>query len=434
MAKPSVTNIRPPTTPPKTSWDLNSATDQGDSHYQLNTGSSTDGFDTTVATINIPAHGPTFNLQDYNYVFFGVNGGMDETVLGNNSLAGVIVTGNGMDHVTGGQYDDVVFAGNGKDVVDGAGGNDILFGENGADQLNGGSDEGSASITIIPPDPGQGPAPTVTLVDYTPSTDDGTQSPGDGHFILNGAHAGEYQDNSGSLQKTGIAEEGGDFYQVFSFDSADLAPANQLNEVTVAAYIYGPGFSGTPELIDTFTLFENEQVSFSVDMNTHPNGGIVVVFQVPPGGITQTMFDNPNGPNSLKTQAFDGYDAPDGGNGQTTYSFEAGDQLVGGNGPDQFIWNASDTPNVDLIWDYNQSAGGPVDPTEGDTLVLNGVLANLTDTNGDLVINKNDLTTFLFDVDNDANTPDALVIYLGPDQAIGLVGVNNISQVDVVLH
>ena len=64
---------------------------------------------------------------NYDYIFFGVNGGMDETVIGKTNAAGVIVTGNGKDNITGGNLSgDLIFAGNGKDIVNAGGGNDIV--------------------------------------------------------------------------------------------------------------------------------------------------------------------------------------------------------------------------------------------------------------------------------------------------------------------
>ena len=439
MGKPSITNIRPPSkspdpiwTPPKTYWDLDTA-DWGQAvnagwAATNNSGDAVGGdaqFDTLVGKINTESATQAGDVTDvsqttmtndnvvdgivYDYVFFGVNGGEDETVVGKREASGIIVTGNGKDNITGGNKADLIFSGNGKDTVDGGGGNDILFGENGPDTLNGGKDEGSASVTEIP---GEGdPPPTVTLANYKPSDDDGSISPGEGHFQENGQHEGDYVDNSGSLQKVGIAAEGGEFFQVFSFDPMDLAPEDELNPVTVAAYIYGPGFSGTPELIGTYTLMENEQVSFSVNMNDHPQGGIVVVFQVP---VTQAMLDNPQGQSSLKTQAFDGYDAA--GESEFVYAFEAGDELIGGNGNDTFVWDANDTVNVDLIWDYNQ-ASGVYDATEGDVLLLKNVDPDEA------------LVTFMTDIDGD--TVDDLVIYFGEDQAIGLVGITDIAQVTI---
>jgi Ca2+-binding RTX toxin-like protein len=414
MAKPSVTNIRPPTTPPQTAWDLNLAANQLDPNYHVNTGSSTDAFDTSVATLNIPAHGPAFNLQDYNYVFFGVNGGMDETVIGNNNLSGVIVTGNGMDHVTGGQWDDIVFAGNGKDVVNGAGGNDILYGENGADQLNGNNDDGTASYT--PAGSGTGPV-------FINPIADGTIGPGDGKFLRNG----DYQDNQGSLQKVGFSDADGlagplHTFEIFQFDPGDEIPINQLNPVHMAAYIYeGGGYSDlNPDKIGDWTLNENQTVSFNVDLTLHPNGGHVVVFMVDAGGNATTAQLTDPEHNWLKSQAFESLADLDSGNSPAQFSFKAGDQLIGGNGPDQFIYDKAEGPNnVDLIWDYNQG-NGTYDPLEGDVLVLKNT--GITDV-------ANLVTTSDYDVNGDGNKD--LVIVLGDNHAIGLVGITDIHQVHV---
>jgi hypothetical protein len=106
----------------------------------------------------------------------------------------------------------------------------------------------------------------------------------------------------------------------------------------------------------------------------------------------------------------------DGGTTPPTLSFEAGDELIGGNGNDTFVWDANDTANVDLIWDYNQ-ASGAYDATEGDVLLLKNVDPDEA------------LVTFMTDIDGD--TVDDLVIYFGEDQAIGLVGITDIAQVTI---
>ena len=102
------------------------------------------------------------------------------------------------------------------------------------------------------------------------------------------------------------------------------------------------------------------------------------------------------------------------------FTFHAGDQLIAGNGPDQFIYNASEGPqNVDLIWDYNQG-DGTYNPLEGDVLVLrNNGITNVADL---VTVGNHDLNG---DGHND------LVIYLGQDHAIGLVGITDINQVHV---
>jgi Ca2+-binding RTX toxin-like protein len=147
MGKPSITNIRPPSsttvwTPPKTAWDLNSATDQLDPNYAANgsvdTGTTDGAFDSKTDQIGYVAMGLTeSDVDHYQYVFLGVNGGENETVIANYALRGIIATGNGMDSILGGSTEDLLFAGNGKDTVSGGGGDDIVFGENGVDTLYG---------------------------------------------------------------------------------------------------------------------------------------------------------------------------------------------------------------------------------------------------------------------------------------------------------
>lgn len=420
MAKPSKTNIQPPTTPPKTNWDLDIQADReaaiaagtyGDNDGTPNNG---DAFDTLIHQINIPTTGPDLtvdDLQEYDYAFFGVNGGSDETVYGRDIMAGILVTGNGKDHVYGGQWDDVIFSGNGADVDHGGGGNDIIYSENGPDQLYGDADDGTA--TFEEPSEGQ----DIVLVDLIDKIDDGTLAPGDGHIIENGQHAGDYQDNSGSLQKVGVYEDGGDFYDLFSFDPPDLPVLNVLDSQHISVYLYDDGWTN-PIHLGSWDLMENQQVYFGVDISTYPDGKHVVVFD---GEPTQAMLDDPE-QNWLKQQATDKLaDIVDHEEGQTPPpTFVGGDQLIGGNGPDQFVWDANDVQSVDVIWDYNQG-NGSYDPLEGDQLILKNT--GLTDVN--------DLTTFNFDVDGDGDATNDLVIFIDTNQAIGLVGIDDISKVDV---
>jgi hypothetical protein len=394
MAKPSVTNIRPPTTPPKTQWDLNSASDQADSHYQLNTGSSADGFDILAASINIPLHGPTFNFNDYNYVFFGVNGGADETVIGNNTLSGVIVTGNGKDHITGGQYDDIVFSGNGSDVIHGAGGNDIIYGENGPDQLFGDGDEGTATYI---------PATTSTIEfgdafvwNHNP-TDDNGSNPLPDHGQRN------YQ-----AQQEGFWVDGNDhIWRVFSFANPD--DADQVVTYEQSSQINGDGnvVSGS------FTALAGQTTYFLVDDSSlDDQGRIEITFDDLDGSVPNLGSDVTFERNHISLEL--------GNTDPGEFEFTAGDQLIGGNGPDRFVWNANDGPNnVDLVWDFNQGSGG-YDPTEGDILVLQNT--GVSDV-GDLV------TTADHDLNGDGNND--LLVYFSENHAIGFVGITDISQLSV---
>lgn len=448
MAKPSVANIKPPSktavwVPPKTTWDLNSDVDllaAGNSYAA----EGTTQYDTLTDSINEPApEEVNFGYEDYDYVFFGVNGGENETVRAMDDKDGVIVTGNGKDVITGERWvldsdhttvvyekpadgdllnytyksagEMLVFAGNGSDYVHGGAANDILFGENGPDTLNGGADEGSANY--VPADDGQVTENGNSV--FVWETDPNGQTT----FILASG------DQAGQLRKEGVFIEGtDDVHQVFSFVAAQTGDyqIRLTNGVVLDDSDSPNGDSGDEPASNPFTIHveANQKYYFSFEDD---DGGQVEVY------LASTVVPDPNQGqahvNPITQQGYNAesaFDFPDGGNG--TFDFEAGDQLIGGNGPDQFVWDANDVNNVDLIWDYNQGDGGAVDPLEGDTLLLIGV----TDTNGDSVVDTSDLTTFLFDVDGDPLTEDALVIYVGENQAIGLAGITDINQVNVL--
>src|SRR5215216_1157286 len=98
MAKPSVTNIKPPSktavwVPPKTTWDLNAQADIDAAGTSYASEGSAQ-FDTLTSSINVPApEAVDFGYGDYDYVFFGVNGGENETVRAMDAQDGIIVTG-----------------------------------------------------------------------------------------------------------------------------------------------------------------------------------------------------------------------------------------------------------------------------------------------------------------------------------------------------
>jgi Ca2+-binding RTX toxin-like protein len=132
MAKPSVTNIRPPVEPGGIAeFDLNDL--DHDEFFALN---GSDEFDALLARLNLSGHGVTLeDLQEYDYAFFGSNG--SDSVRAATDDTGIIATGNGSDEVHGDNADNVIFAGNGRDTVRGGTGNDIITGENGTDKLCG---------------------------------------------------------------------------------------------------------------------------------------------------------------------------------------------------------------------------------------------------------------------------------------------------------
>jgi Ca2+-binding RTX toxin-like protein len=132
MAKPSITNIRPPVEPGGVAeFDLNDL--ENDEFFALN---GTDEFAALLARLNLTGHGVTLeDLSEYDYAFFGSNG--SDNVRAGTDMSGVIATGNGSDEIHGDVAANVIFAGNGKDTVLGGEGNDIITGENGVDKLCG---------------------------------------------------------------------------------------------------------------------------------------------------------------------------------------------------------------------------------------------------------------------------------------------------------
>jgi Ca2+-binding RTX toxin-like protein len=141
VAKPSATNIVPAkqttTPPPKTYWDLNQidgSLDEYRNDHKL-TGAAKDTAFNALYKGGLE-DGATLSSAAYNY-FFQTTNGMDNGVVGLANQAGIIVTGNGKDNITGGNLGDMIFAGNGMDTVQAGGGNDIVYGENGVDRLFG---------------------------------------------------------------------------------------------------------------------------------------------------------------------------------------------------------------------------------------------------------------------------------------------------------
>jgi hypothetical protein len=430
MGKPSITNIKPPSstavwTPPKTTWDLDAAADilAAGSDLVLDSEGNWVAKVSTVNTIEPSAlEVDTANLiANYDYIFFGVNGGEDETVQGKRESAGILVTGNGKDHVTGGNLGDVIWSGNGADVDHGGAGNDIIFGENGPDQLWGDSDNGTASFTpaqegqlvikddvdILPEDPNgdvvaidEDDIPGKTKVEkvgvYVALDSEGnpTELDGDGNPVVHVVYsitAGEDVD--------------GDFTVAYSH-------GNQLD---------GPG---DPDP-DQFFI---HLVAGNVYYFSFITGGTEINVDVFPGHIivTSPINDGPDGnPGSIATsQGMPPVDwaslFDETGGAPAAFDFTEGDQLVGGNGPDQFIYDLSDATSVDIIWDYNQG-DGTYNVLEGDVVRL----VNATQQDLD------DAQIFTdYDIDGDGNND--LVILFSTNHAIGLVGINDIADVTFV--
>jgi hypothetical protein len=412
MAKPSVTNIRPPTTPPKTSWDLDA--DHTDPYY-ADFGSA--AFNTLTGQINLTGTGINQSvLNDYNYVFFGVNGGMDETVVGRQELSGIVVTGNGKDNITGGNWDDLVFAGNGADTVHGGKGEDIIFGENGPDKLFGDANNdqifgGNGPDTIVGgTDDGKfsRTAGTDTLT-IKPHLNDGhgndifTTDPAGTHTAAGTSDntvrkEGVYVQLDANGHPTEFVSPGGDpvIHAVFSFSP------DTNGDYTIGFYNgTHPDGAGEPEpdIIHANGLIVGQKYFFTF---TNSDGGTVKI-DVFEGNLV-TLPDPATGNPNLSTSPIASSQADpvpqvnalfdhthtDGG-----LTFVAGDILTGGNpdagllpadplstshvydpnqkvgpgdgAPDNFIYNKVGNvyDGADLITDYHQS--------EGDIIELHGI-------------------------------------------------------------
>jgi Ca2+-binding RTX toxin-like protein len=411
MAKPSVTNIRPPTTPPKTVWDLD--TDHSDPFY-ADFGSA--AFGTLTGQINLAGTGIDQTvLNDYNYVFFGVNGGMDETVVGRQELSGIIVTGNGKDNITGGNWDDLVFAGNGADGVHGGTGDDIIFGENGPDKLFGdanndqifggngpdtivgGTDDGTFSRTVgtdtltIKPHLNDGHGNDVFTTDPTGThtaagTSDNTVRKEGVYIQLDaGGHPTEFTSSGDPVVHAVFSfspDTSGDytigFYNGTHPDGAgepdpDIIHANGL--IAGQRYLYT--FTNSDGGVVKIDVFEGNLASLPDPVTGNPNlpSSPIASSQADPIPPINALFDHTHSDGGL---VFVAGDILTGGNPDssllpadplsTSHTYDP-HQLVGiGDGaPDTFVFNrtAGVYDGVDLITDYHQA--------EGDVVELHGI-------------------------------------------------------------
>jgi Ca2+-binding RTX toxin-like protein len=448
MAKPSVTNIRPPSQtgnwePAKTAWNLDTELDgtwlatQDTNHAQ---------YDALFGQVNLNLTGWTSEeiaiaKSGYDYIFLGVNGGYDETVTGKHDAGGIIVTGNGKDNITGGSRGDFVMSGNGVDIVHGGGGDDIVYGENGSDQLYGdanndfidggnggdlivgGTDDGPAPWVFVP-----GASETITTsvlneVDWlNPAPADWSVDAGSGAFKRDGT----YQDNSGELHKEGAYLDGnGDIHQVFSFDSKDLPAVDVLDSHTFTVAVYGDGLAQAQLIgkVGAFTALENQKTTFSVDLGhlgaetVFSNGNHVAVFL---GDLSEAQLQAISDPQqaSLKAQGLDGLmsfyhletttvETP----GHWEFQWAgAGDVLVGGADADTFVYAAGD--GVDEITDYHRA--------ELDVLKLVGIEHDSVEIISD---GTDSYVTFA-----DAADPSGHV----QDAAIRIVGVSDFTVNEIV--
>lgn len=392
MGKPSISNIRPPKTPPKTNWDLNLLADQDAfyaNRYLADDVTKNTKYDDLVAQVNFSALAGTGmtpeeiseTVANYDYVFLGVNGGSDETVQGRDDAQGIIVTGDGKDHVTGGSQadliltgngmddahggdgDDIIFGENGKDALYGDEGNDWLFGGNGPDTLVGGTDDGEFSFS-------EG---ELTLIDGV-KIFDGDLGLDDGSGGLVGKPGSQkYQDSSEFLHNEGVYIDTGHVYQVFNFSPHDY-PVLETDDVqNFSVVLYSDGFAAELAHFD-FSLTESKSWNFAIDLSQYPDGGHVTVFHSKYADLTPAQLEDPQN-NWVQHQAFTELDdVAEGGEGGL--EFKVGDTLTGGEGPDNFVYHDGD--GVDEITDYNRD--------DGDVLTLDAVLQDDVDVieeNGD---------------------------------------------------
>jgi Ca2+-binding RTX toxin-like protein len=362
MAKPSLTKSSAPKTPPQTVWDLNDL-NQNTAYYAVHT-AAPDEYATLLAQVNTTpviegilgaglmeeASEVTALLGEYDYVFLGTNGGSDETVTARDDLNGIIVTGDGKDHIFGSGNAEVILTGNGTDDAHGGAGDDIIFGENGQDSLYG--EAGNDWLFG-----GNGPDTLVGGID------DGTFSAGaptvvvkDGVTVFEEDPSGDTADGTGSdknevLKKEGIFIDGDDLYLVWSFEPADPPPAGGTLDVTVA--VYDKDFN----VLETFnaTFDQDQQNFFKTALG---ESGHVAVFN----GHDVVVADGNPSSGALKEQGYDASEyvtTTEGG-----FKFDAGDVLTGGAGPDNFVYHDGD--GVDEVTDYNRD--------DGDVVTLDAVL------------------------------------------------------------
>jgi hypothetical protein len=409
MAKPSITNIRPPSgtsvwVPPTSTWHLDEAGSH-DAYYGDH--SSQTQFDALVGQIN-PTDTNLFTLSDiqsYDYIFQGVNGGSDETVYGKAASGGIIVTGNGKDTVFGGDHGDLIFAGNGADVVHGGGGNDFLFGENGPDQLYG--DAGNDRIFG-----GNGPDKITGGTDtgtFSLTEVEGTIAIKDGIAQYSGNLESLPYDTLDHSQPTDKVHdtqqffiENGKLYDVFDSKLTDQSPTgdNTLStDVTVVVYKGGVGNATWSDALDLqYSVFDDgNHTLFAVEIKDDPDYANAKVYVFlghldPNNPADLTLLNDPADhaqTNATPLPIFGDIVTTTGGVDE--FSFVAGDILSGGNpdpngattlnptvlGPgdgdaDTFFYKVTNGTfdGVDKIVDFH--------PEEGDSLVIDGLPSGVT--------------------------------------------------------
>lgn len=136
MGKPVKTNIAPPPAPPVTVWD--STNIEGSAKFALEGTTEFQNYINSLA-FSWMLDGNAIDAHSFDYIFMAANG-MDTVDLTVTTAAlqnGIIVTGNGMDTITGNNSNELFFSGNGKDTVNAGGGDDIVYAGNGVDTVHG---------------------------------------------------------------------------------------------------------------------------------------------------------------------------------------------------------------------------------------------------------------------------------------------------------
>jgi hypothetical protein len=447
MAKPSVTNIEKTSsgTPPKTTWDLDNGVDRDNFFADDSTGGGTVKFDKLAGLINWSAAGsPTLAElhADYDYIFMGINGGCDETVKGMANKAGIIVTGDGKDNITGGNLNDLILAGNGTDSVNGGAGDDKIYGENGVDSLNGGTGQdymsGGNGDDIMH---GNQNNDAMYGNDNNDSiwgdADDGTFSydvvhhDGDDELVIKSDLGGKLwasdpdgteaipEPSDNTIRKEGV-------YIALDEDGhpTELDPAG--NPVIHAVWSFSPTESGTYTIAyhqgneldtdgDPFPYLKVVTVDAGIkyyfsftNYNSAPDFAEVFYGDVANELDTATKVSQADADSAASSQAIPtGWEAyfdtqPGEGWDELVMNFAAGDQLWGGAGNDTFVYNKGD--GVDQINDF----------AVGDMLKLTG----FTESEQGAV--------------NVYNVGDDSIVVIGTDAAIKLVGVADFGADDIV--
>jgi Ca2+-binding RTX toxin-like protein len=283
----------------------------------------------------------------------------------------LFLAGKGHDQVTGGGLSDLIDGGNNHDLLLGNGGDDSLWGSNGHDTLGGGSgndllDGGGGNDSL------SGDAGNDSL------TGDGGRDTLDGGLGNDLLEGGASNDSlSGDGGNDSLTGDGGR-------DTLDGGLGNDLLEGGAS----------------------NDSLSGDAGNDSlYGDGGRDTL----DGGLGNDLLDGGNGRDLLT--GGDGDDTLTGGSQHDTLTGGTGDDVMtGGNGKDVFSFSLAANEGEDLILDFKTGKGG-------DRLEL----ADLTDLNGDTVIDSNDLDAGGHSVTGSA---DAVVITFDTGGVLTLDGLD----------